>query len=118
MFALLRSQELGNVVPLRTVLEDPKEFEACVKAEGFKTPEAWAQSHANVSRVAFLTSWVLQQPESEESVFSDDSGENDFSDDFTESGSFSDDGWQSGSETDEDFDPDGESSDSFIDESE
>jgi hypothetical protein len=122
MFALVLSQEQGTTVPLHTVLEDPSGFEARVAADGFKTLEAWAGRHQTTERNAYLMSWVLEEPENEESVFSDESGEHDFSDDVTESGTFTDDGWESGSETDEDFDPDnisdGESSDSFIDESE
>lgn len=122
IYALVLSQEQGTVVPLHTVLEDPSGFQARVAADGFRTPEAWAERHQTPERNAFLMSWVLEEPENEESVFTDESGENDFSDDVTESGTFTDDGWQSGSETDDDFDPDnisdGESSDDFIDESE
>jgi len=123
MFALVSSQEQGTVVPLHTVLEDPSNFQARVAADGFRTPEAWVEHHQTPERIAFLMSWVSGEPENEESGFSDESGENYFSDDVTESGTFTDDGWQSGSETDDDFDPnkkssDGESSDDFTDESE
>jgi hypothetical protein len=122
MFALVLSREQGTVVPLRTVLEDPSDFKARVAAEGFKTPEDWAEANGTPAMVAYLRNWAVEEPESEESVFSDESGENVFSDDVTESGTFTDDGWRSGSETDEDFDPDNisdeESSDSFIDDDE
>lgn len=98
IFALLLGQERGVVVPLRTVLENPSLFLARVEADGFETTEAWAKRHETPAWTEFLMSWGLEEPENEESVFSDDVS--------VDESPFTDDGWVSGEDTDEDFDPD------------